>query len=112
MTGQHGTWIRQKERKILRLMAGAVLMLAAVWTLGGCGDGIPASAASGEAQASPMPLLYADQFSVDCYPDGSAVISVKESGRYLVLINKGAAALDTEADLILRENIGDVFSKI
>ncbi len=34
------------------------------------------------------------------------------SGRYLVLINKGAAALDTEADLILRENIGDVFSKI
>ena len=58
MTGQHGTWIRQKERKILRLMAGAVLMLAAVWTLGGCGDGIPASAASGEAQASPPPLLY------------------------------------------------------
>ena len=58
MTGQHGTWIRQKERKILRLMAGAVLMLAAVWTLGGCGDGIPASAAYAEGQPPPPPLPF------------------------------------------------------
>ena len=112
MTGQHGTWIRQKERKILRLMAGAVLMLAAVWTLGGCGDGIPASAASGEAQASPMPLLYADQFSVDCYPDGSAVISVKESGRYLVLPEGGQvpeAFADAEDVTVIRRPLKNIY---
>ena len=151
MTGQHGTWIRQKERKILRLMAGAVLLLAAVWTLGGCGgggagaaasgaagsiadeiagtaadgtdgaasdentgigDGIPASAASGEAQASPMPLLYADQFSVDCYPDGSAVISVKESGRYLVLPEGGQvpeAFADAEDVTVIRRPLKNIY---
>lgn len=48
--------------------------------------------AAGQAQlsgqpSSPehVPLLYAEQFSLDRYPDGSTLITIAESGQYLVI---------------------------
>ena len=92
-------------RRIKRLMAiaAAVILMTAVCT--GCSSAgrsgaDPAVANNRSLGSSPAPvpegwsgikstgsmeLLYADQFSVDYYDGGYAMITIKDSGRYLVV---------------------------
>lgn len=54
---------------------------------------------SGQVPESTMELLYADQFSVDYYEGGLRLITIKDSGRYLVLPEQGQAFSDLPEDI-------------
>lgn len=97
--------MKKSKRKILITAIGcAVILTVAAWGCKGAGPGAEDAAAvrqEGNSQASArqpsweslldkkadhsMELLYARQFSVDYYEDGYKMITIKDSGRYLVI---------------------------
>lgn len=48
-----------------------------------------------------MELLYVDQFSVDYYEDGCAMITIKDSGRYLVVPEETPVPEGAPADVVI-----------
>ena len=63
---------------------GAAPAVANNQSLGSSPDPVP-EGWSGIKRTGGMELLYADQFSVDYYDGGYAMITIKDSGRYLVV---------------------------
>ena len=75
-------------------IVAAILMLTAAGIAGGCSPAAPEESAAvvspvshwdESAVTASMELLYADQFAVDYYRDGYALITVKDSGRCIVV---------------------------
>lgn len=57
-----------------------------------------------------MDLLYANQFSVDYYQDGCAMITIKDSGRYLVVPEQQAEPQGLPEDVtVLRQPISNIY---
>ena len=70
-------------------------------------DGIAESAVKHISQAD---MLIVGGTSLAVYPAASFVRYFK--GKHLVMINKSETGYDVNADLIIRENIGEVFEKV
>ena len=57
-----------------------------------------------------MELLYADQFSVDYYDDGCAMISIRDSGRFLVVPEQGTQPEGLPEDVtVLRQPVKNIY---
>ncbi|MCD8168188.1 MAG: ABC transporter substrate-binding protein [Clostridiales bacterium] len=57
-----------------------------------------------------MELLYADQFSVDYYDDGCAMISIRDSGRFLVVPEQGTPPEGLPEDVtVLRQPVKNIY---
>lgn len=57
-----------------------------------------------------MELLYADQFSVNYYDDGCAMISIRDSGRFLVVPEQGTQPEGLPEDVtVLRQPIKNIY---
>ncbi len=57
-----------------------------------------------------MELLYADQFSVDYYDDGCAMISIRDSGRFLVVPEQGTPPDGLPEDVtVLRQPVKNIY---
>ena len=76
-------WVRR------RTVAALVLAVVLCLTLAGCGAPVQeqASAAQidGLTYVGTVPLSYADQFSIDCYEGGYALITISNGDRLLVI---------------------------
>lgn len=65
---------------------------------------------SGMKISRSMELLYADQFSVDYYEDGYAMIGVRESGRYLVVPKQAAIPRGLPDDVtVIRQPLQNIY---
>lgn len=57
-----------------------------------------------------MELLYADQFSVNYYDDGCAMISIRDSGRFLVVPEQGTQPEGLPEDVtVLRQPVKNIY---
>lgn len=57
-----------------------------------------------------MELLYADQFSVDYYTDGCALITIKDNGRFLVVPEQGEAPAGLPEDVtVVRRPLQNIY---
>lgn len=57
-----------------------------------------------------MELLYADQFSVDYYRDGNAMISIKDGRHYLVVPDKGQVPQGLPPDVtVIRQPLKNIY---
>ena len=100
-----------------RRNAFPVLLLALALLLSGCGStialpedtAVPAPAESAEASAAVtghMELRYAEQFAVDYYSDGSALVTVAGTDRFLVVPANWAG---TSEFPVLRQGAGRLY---
>ncbi len=65
---------------------------------------------SGLRVTESLELLYAEQFGADFLSDGSILITIADSGRFLVVPQGGAAPEDIDADVtVLRQPITDIY---
>ena len=62
------------------------------------------------SQIQQADLLIVGGTSLAVYPAASFIQYF--CGEHLVMINRSATSLDTKADLVLQENLGDIFSQI
>ena len=63
-----------------------------------------------EAVSRSMELLYADQFSVDYYEDGCALITVRDTGRYLVVPEHGQAPQGLPDDVtVIKQPLKNIY---
>lgn len=76
----------------------AALLLCALLLIG-CGSALEAAAPQAQVTGH-MELIYAEQFSVDCYDDGSALITIGGTDRYL-LLPEGAEPPAHDRDAVL-----------
>lgn len=89
---------------MLLLSGGAVLAPPTV----GAADTVP-DFGSMEAERS-MELLYAEQFSVDYYEGGYALITIKESGRFLVVPDGLPVPENLDADIaVIRKPLQNIY---
>lgn len=70
-------------------------------------DGVAESAVESIASAD---MLIVGGTSLAVYPAASIVRYFK--GKYIVMVNKTETKYDNNADLVIRENIGDVMDKV
>lgn len=89
---------------MLLLSGGAVLAPPTV----GAADTVP-DFGSMEAERS-MELLYAEQFSVDYYEGGYALITIKEGGRFLVVPDGLSVPENLDADIaVIRKPLQNIY---
>ena len=85
---------------------------AAALTLSGCGAA-PSAPANTESLVfdHAYPLDYATQFTADCYADGSALLTIPDSGEKFLVRPEGAAELDElpEGVTVLRQPIQNIY---
>ena len=94
-------------------LLSAVLCCLLLLSLLGCG-GSPRAEGEGagweEAGSSQLELQYAQQFSVDCFPDGSALLTIAGTDRFLI-VPEGCEppdGLDSDV-VILRQPIRNIY---
>lgn len=106
----------KKERGTFRGTAARVLLAAALGlaaVLGGCRT-------RQEPEQQPiwdlsavdhsMELSYAEQFSVDYYKDGTALITIKDSGKYLVVSADGQVPEELPDDIaVIRQPLKNIY---
>lgn len=80
-------------RKLLLSLLALVLLLA------GCAPSSEADVWSGMTPVSRMEPTYAKQFSIDYYEQGYKLITIKGSGRYLVIPEKGEIPGELPTDI-------------
>lgn len=80
------------KRKLLKAMLAAGILISAIAGCTGCSSnktGASSAAFQNKTIHHSMELSYANQFSVDYYEDGCAMVTIKDSGRYLVVPENG-----------------------
>ena len=91
-------WVRR------RTVAALVLAVVLCLTLAGCGAPVQeqASAAQidGLTYVGTVPLSYADQFSIDCYEGGYALITISNGDRLLVIPPEKEPPAALEEDIV------------
>lgn len=111
--------------RIWKTIVSCLMLLAILLPLSGCGgshdseSSDPAGVSlenrdtdiSGQLQyESSMELSYAEQFAVDYYRDGYALISAADGGRYLIVPEGREAPEDLEADIaVLKQPLHNIY---
>ncbi len=94
--------MNRMRRRIILLLAILMLLLT------GCGAGAGGSSPAAEPLGS-MPLSYAQQFSIVNYDDGSALITIGGTDRYL-LLPEGMPRPEHDADaVLLQQPLGNLY---
>lgn len=95
-----------KRRDFLKVLPAAAL------TLTGCSAASTASANTASLVFShTYPLDYAQQFTADCYEDGSVLLTVTDSGAQFLVMPEDAAEVDDlpEGVAVLRQPIENIY---
>ena len=93
-------------RKKLHL---TVWLLILALLLSGCGSSAAPDSAAAAEIIGHMELVYADQFAVDRYSDGTSLITIAGTDRFL-LLPPGAEVPDHDTDaVILRQPLGNIY---
>lgn len=101
-------WVRR------RTVAALVLAVVLCLTLAGCGAPVQeqASAAQidGLTYVGTVPLSYADQFSIDCYEGGYALITISNGDRLLVIPPEKEPPAALEEDIVaIRQPVENLY---
>ena len=85
------------------------LFLAFLLLLSACGPTLPTETVGGPGSSEHMELRYANQFSVEYRIDGCTLITVQESGRFL-LVPQGQEPPEADADVtLLRQPLENIY---
>ena len=100
--------MKRRVRYLTPLLCAPCLLLC---LLAGCGQQNRDETAWADTQPTgSMALRYARQFAVDYYADGSALITIAGSGRFLLLPEGGVPPEALDADIIvLRQPINNIY---
>lgn len=99
--------MRMVGKRFLTALLGLTLFAAA---LSGCASSSEIAAWDGMTPVSELPLDYAEQFSVAYYADGSKLITIEDSGRYLTVPEGRQAPEGLPSDIVvLRQPLDRIY---
>lgn len=93
------------RKQFLKLIPAAALVLS------GCGEKTAPANTKGLVFSQHYPLDYAEQFAVDCYEGGYAVLTIAESDKRFLVVPEDAAEVDNlPADVaVLRQPVENIY---
>ena len=100
---------KMKRKQFVLLTVGLVILLS---LLSGCADNgtVKSGLGNGWQVESSMPLSYAENFSVDYYADGYALITISDGSRFLVVPEDGDTPEGIDEDItVLQQPINNIY---